>query len=91
MQLCPRCLGRQHACGLCKGSGKWILHECPGRRLDPGAQQVLNTALFALEHGVLPGPGSLLDQTKDFQLALSVVSRLKAIHQKQLLDKGSGD
>jgi hypothetical protein len=78
---CYICDGANPKCEVCGGSNRWSLDRCPGSQVDRDAMLALQAASFSLEHGVLPSPGGIHDQTMDF---LAVCGILGAERQKRM-------
>lgn len=72
---CYLCPGNDPACTLCGGTDRWELQRCPGALVDIEAILAVHAAALALDHGVLPMPGSVHDQTVDFLAVMGMLGR----------------
>lgn len=63
---CYLCKGYDRSCKVCRGSNHWEVDRCPGALLEPDVALAIRQALLALDHGIMPEPGNVLDQTSLF-------------------------
>lgn len=72
---CWRCLdhGRSEACPWCGGRGIVVFTRCPSFHVSLDVGFVLDAVRLDTEHGTMPVPGGILDQSHLYTVARGIV------------------
>lgn len=80
---CPGCRHFASTCGLCGGSGVWILHRCPGLDAPFEAMRMIESAIMASEGIGWPAAGGVDDQSSEFLHAWRLVVQQRSLYEKR--------
>jgi len=79
---CSACSGSKHDCEVCLGSGEERVYQCPGTLRSIHVNEALR-AFASHDHGVLPDPGSLYEQSAPFVDVVGIISSESARLQRE--------
>lgn len=71
---CYACQGMRDDCDECRGTNEVDVFECPNRLVHREHQDAV-LAIVQMEHGILPAPGGLYDQSATFVEAVPLLMR----------------
>lgn len=72
---CWACLGERRDCEVCNGGGKLPQTVCPNCQQSPDIHRALQTYRW-MQRGFLPAPGSTLEQSHTWVVAVELIERL---------------
>jgi hypothetical protein len=83
---CVVCDGKDEACSHCEGYGRVPITRCPWSLVKASDLQAVELSIMFLENGVLPGPGSVLDQSAVFSDCWRIVAKVRAEQQAKAME-----